>query len=316
VAEPTTELHFLAGAGGLLGSAIERALLARGAVVVPAVVPWDSEPDSMVALSEQARAVAQRAERIYLWWCAGAGVTATTAELLSSEYRVLGGFAEVVSRIAAGRELVFFYASSAGGVYAGSDDPPFTELTMPRPLSAYGEAKLRDEELVAGLADHKVKVAIGRIANLYGPGQDLAKQQGLVSQLCLASHRGRPLNIYVSLDTMRDYLHVDDAAERCIAFTEVVAGGETAVVTKIIASGRSVTVGAIVGEANRVLRRRVPVVMASSPLRIQQARDLRLRSVVLPHLDAVLARPLGQGLDSVRRSIEAEVGLGCINSEP
>ena len=63
------------------------------------------------------------------------------------------------------------------------------------------EADLRRFAAATGTA-----VLVGRIANLYGPGQNLAKPQGLVSQLCLANLTGQPLSIYVSLDTLRDYL--------------------------------------------------------------------------------------------------------------
>ena len=54
---------------------------------------------------------------------------------------------------------------------------------------------------------------IGRIANLYGPGQNLDKPQGLVSQLCAAHLERRPVSIWVSLDTLRDYLYAPDCAQ-------------------------------------------------------------------------------------------------------
>ena len=63
-------------------------------------------------------------------------------------------------------------------------------------------------------------MVIGRIANLYGPGQDPTKAQGLVSQLCRAHLERRPTSIYVSLDTARDYLFVDDAARLVLGATE------------------------------------------------------------------------------------------------
>ena len=53
-------------------------------------------------------------------------------------------------------------------------------------------------------------VLIGRIANLYGPGQNLAKAQGLVSQLCAAQLERARSSIWVSLDTLRDYLFAPD----------------------------------------------------------------------------------------------------------
>lgn len=301
--------HLVVGGGGLLGGAVRAELISRGADVTVPQVPWTDE-ERAVEILDACVTDLSRQHRVAVWWCAGAGVTASSAEALAAEQRVLDAF---VGRLAtlAGAVVSFFYASSAGGVYAGSAEPPFTEATVPVPLSAYGEAKLRAEASVARLGEHGIKVAIARIANLYGPGQNLAKAQGLISQLCLAWQNGRPINIYVSLDTMRDYLYCDDAAALCADFVAAVGEGATPVVTKIIASGRSVTIGALLGEAIRVFRRRVPVVLAASPLRRQQARDLRLRSVVLPDLDRRELRTLGWGMSAVRRSIEAEALAGA-----
>jgi len=47
---------------------------------------------------------------------------------------------------------------------------------------------------------------VGRMSNLYGPGQNLKKVQGLISQMCLRVLTRQPLVLYVPLDTIRDYL--------------------------------------------------------------------------------------------------------------
>ena len=57
-----------------------------------------------------------------------------------------------------------------------------------------------------------MRAVLGRLANVYGPGQTLGKPQGLLSQLCLADATGRPLPVFVSMDTIRDYLYAGDAA--------------------------------------------------------------------------------------------------------
>ena len=123
---------------------------------------------------------------------------------------------------------------------------------------------------------------VGRLANLYGPGQDLDKPQGLVSQLCRAQLTRQPLTVYVPLDTMRDYLFVDDAAAMAVAgLGAVTPSGRRAL--KVLASERSTTVGAVLGDLHRVTRRRPPVVLGVSPRSRRQVRDLRLRSVAWPH---------------------------------
>jgi UDP-glucose 4-epimerase len=300
---PTEALVF--GGGGLLGSAICDELRRQGRSARVAGVRWE---DDAAAGDDLARAIDQAAATdgdLQLWWCAGTGVTATSSDRFAAELRLLQRLVDQTATIArsrAGRVCVF-YASSAGAVYAGGAEPPFTEHTAPAPLSAYGQAKLDAEALLSQLTDHQVTVAIGRISNLYGPRQDLSKPQGLVSQLCLASYLRHPLNIYVSLDTLRDYIHVDDAAARCVRFVDAVSSGDVASVTKIICSGTAISVGTLLAEASRIFRRRVPVVLAASPLARQQARDLRLRSVVLPELDRSACRPIGVGIDEIRRTV-------------
>ncbi|PKQ31408.1 MAG: epimerase [Actinobacteria bacterium HGW-Actinobacteria-2] len=301
---PTEAL--VVGGRGLLGSAILAELRRRGVSAHAVKVRWDDEALAGADLAAALAEVAGRGADLQLWWCAGTGVTATHEDQLAAELRVLARFVDQIAALAAvaTTQVSVFYASSAGAIYAGAADPPFTEATVPAPLSAYGTAKLEAERLVSSVAGEKVSVAIARISNLYGPGQDLSKPQGLVSQLCLAAYRRRPLNIYVSLDTLRDYLHVDDAAVRCVRFVDAVAGGSTACLTKIICSGVSVSVGSLLAESNRIFRRRVPVVLAASPLGRQQARDLRLASIVLTDVDRVASRPIVVGMDEIRRMLQ------------
>ena len=97
-----------------------------------------------------------------------------------------------------------------------------SNLALADALVAYGRAKLAMEGHARALAAATgVRVVLGRLANVYGPGQTLGKPQGLLSQLCLADATRRPLPVYVSLDTIRDYLYAGDAA-RMVADTVVI----------------------------------------------------------------------------------------------
>jgi UDP-glucose 4-epimerase len=237
-------------------------------------------------------------------WCAGAGVTATPQHVFDDENATFRQFCATVIESGFAANGAFYFASSAGGVYAGSSDPPFTEFTEPTPLAPYGHAKLALEELVHGLAANGVRVAIGRIANLYGPGQNLRKPQGLVSQLCLAIQTRRPLGVYVSLDTLRDYIYVDDAAGLIVDLLQTVAAKEPGTsVTKIIASHESVSIAELLGEIRLMTKRRPPVVLAASPYAKAQARDLRVRSLVLRNLDHRTLTPFPVGVATTLRDV-------------
>jgi UDP-glucose 4-epimerase len=250
-------------------------------------------------------------------WCAGAGVFATGEEQLRSELAQFTGFLEDLASLGPpGERGAIFLASSAGGLYSGSPDrPPFTEASVVRPLVAYGQVKVSMESALVDYAAQSGAVAlIGRIANLYGPGQDLGKPQGLISHLCLTYASTKPLTIYVPLDTIRDYVFAEDVGELVAAglwaLRDRAASDQARVITKIVASGHGVTIGWLLGEATRLYKRR-PRVVVRAPLEgTGQARDLRLRSVVWPELDAHLRCDITVGMAQVGADIDSRARRG------
>ncbi|WP_240675379.1 NAD-dependent epimerase/dehydratase family protein [Cellulomonas endophytica] len=286
------------GAGGLLGSAVVRALRRRGVPVVAPRVPWSRPADSVAALRVAVDELLDRAGGgpWSVAWCAGAAVTASTPAQLEVELGVLAAAADHLRTASAGTPGRVFFASSAGGLYAGARGAPFDERTVPAPLAPYGHGKLRAEAVVAALASPDVGVVLGRIANLYGPGQNLAKPQGLISQLCRAHVVGQPLSVYVSLDTLRDYVFVDDCALMVLDLLDPRTTPVDGVQVKVLASQHAASVGALLGECRRVFGRRPRVVLGASPTARFQARDLRLRSVVLPSVDRHARTPLAAGI--------------------
>ncbi|MDQ6934531.1 MAG: NAD-dependent epimerase/dehydratase family protein [Actinomycetota bacterium] len=290
---------WVVGSGGLLGGAVCRYLRARGHVVLTSSIPWQDPAAAVAELLHEAARLPSSPWEVY--WCAGSGVVGSGPKQLDQEVEVLQSFLQQWRPVPGANG--FFLASSAGGVYAGSHGPPFTEYTMPVPISRYGRAKLRSEEVATAFAERSgVSLLVGRISNLYGPGQDIGKQQGLISQLCRAELSRQPLSIYVSLDTMRDYLFVDDAAAMVVTATGQVTGsGRRAL--KVLGSERSTTVGAILGELRRVTRRRPPVVLGTSASARLQVRDLRLRSVAWPSTRGLARTQLGAGVAATLASI-------------
>ncbi len=299
--------HWIVGARGMLGTAVARAAELSGSTVHRSAVPW-SEPERAVeVLAADAHRILSEHDDVTLVWCAGAGVVATAPEALATEVSTLrSALAGLVDarRSHPDTAVRMFLASSAGGVYAGSVDPPFTESTVPRALAPYGEAKLAAEDAVRELAHHGISVMIGRLSNLYGPGQDLAKPQGLISQLCRAQWQRTPLTMYVSLDTARDYLFVRDAAHMVLAGTRLLADEpEGTVVVKILASQSPTSLAMLIGELRRVSRRRPPIIVGSSPHARFQARDLRFRSEVWPSLDSLASTLLPAGIHATLEDV-------------
>jgi UDP-glucose 4-epimerase len=291
---------------GLLGRAVLADLRSRGDVVHTVEVPWGEYRASVDAVTHAAARTAAEDGAWRLVWAAGAGVIATSEGDLETEVATFAGCLAALSV----PPSAMFLASSAGGVYAGSTDtPPFTEESAVGAASPYGTAKLAMEAAAVRLAGRGTRVLIGRIANLYGPGQNLAKPQGLVSQLCLSHLTRQPMTIYASMDSLRDYVFAADAAWMAVSGLERIEHAEPGVVvTKILASGVSRSVGSVIGESARAFRRRPLLVVRRAA---NQVIDLRLRSTTWPDLDAqVDGLTFGAGLHMTTEHIGRQLRAG------
>jgi len=335
-------LVWVIGRGGLLGQSLETAFDPTGSSELlwrpPEPIAWSAPragaEDLRHQVGEFLRIAGDRPWSVA--WCAGAGVTDSSGQALQLELAALGETLEALAAAPRGSDGAFFFASSAGGVYAGVDAPPYDESSPVRPLGAYGQAKLDAEALVTAWS-HRTGTPslIGRIANLYGPGQNLAKAQGLISQICRSHLTGQPVSIYVSLDTLRDYFFAPDCAELIVeglvrlrqeqsatqqrrgtgVDTGVAPGVATGLVTtKILASQRAITIGAVIGEMRRIFKRSPRVVLGASPVAALQARDLSLRSRVWPDLDRRTLTPLPVGIAATAADLQRKLQAGWAES--
>lgn len=100
--------------------------------------------------------------------------------------------------------------SSGGTVYDPRSDPPYREDSPVRATTAYARAKLALEASLrsADLPD-RCKLVV-RAANAYGPGQPARRGQGVIAYWLQAALTGQPLVLLGDLDTVRDYVHIDD----------------------------------------------------------------------------------------------------------
>ena len=326
----TPALTWVIGRGGLLGRSLESALgtAARdqGDHVSSPVRIWHSpQPIAWSAPSAGAVDLRRQAGEFLeavgdghwsVAWCAGSGVTASSAIALQLELAALRETLDALAVAPDGRKGAFFFASSAGGVYSGVSSPPYDEFSPVRPLAAYGQAKLDGEALVSHWSHQTgAPSLIGRIANLYGPGQNLTKAQGLISAICRSHLTGQPLSIYVSLDTLRDYLFAPDCAglimDGLARLSREYSETGPAVVTKILASQRAITIGAVLGEMRRIFKTPPRIVLGVSAVSAIQARDLSLRSRVWLDLDRRPLTPFPVGVATTAADLLHRLQLGA-----
>jgi len=313
-------LIWIIGQGGLLGSAILHTARSNPNLTVFKAdpIPWANNELVGNEFSRLAKRFAAEAGTSpwAIIWAAGHATVASSEADTSMELDSLGSLCDAIRQNTPSGRGAFFLSSSAGGVYAGSQDPPFTLETDPVPLSAYGRLKLAQEELARDELGEVCPVLIGRISNLYGPGQDLAKLQGLISALAQAAVTRKPINMFVSLDTIRDYIYADDAANQILLLmqSEVTAHhhqeAHCGSGTYIVASGQPVSLGYLVNLVHDIARVKVPIALGTHGSASAQSRDLRLTPSAIPGSDRLSPMSLSAGaknvyLDVLRRVQEA-----------
>jgi len=327
----TAGLAWVVGRGGLLGRHVESALGAYDADAniwrPKRLFDWQDSEKASADLELEATAFFAEAARSHrpwrLLWCAGAGVVATSSRALGEETQLISRFLSTLEdRLSSDRRLAeagtLFFASSAGGVYAASSGrPPFEELSPVRALAPYGREKLAQEELFTRFASScRVDLLIGRFSNLYGPGQNLSKPQGLIAHVGRAALRHEPVSIYVPLDTIRDYLFASDAGRMVVEAMKLQetsrrGGTRPGTTTKIFASEVETTVASVLRAWRQALRRPLRVSLAGSPVGQLQPRVLSFRSRVWPELRGQPTL-LQLGVDTVRRDQLARLMRGNV----
>lgn len=300
------------GRGGLLGRAVNSRAVEYMTTWAPTEsISWIDEGryqstiDS--AIGEFELVIQDDGENWKIFWCAGVGTIGATEAEIDGELSRLSYLLDALGRRI--RTLMphgtFFYSSSAGALYGGSQEHLITEESEISVNSAYGSMKFRAEQLLEGWASETgCRVAIGRISNIYGPGQNIRKQQGLVSAACLSLLRQQPLDVFVPLDTTRNYIYVSDAAGIAVSFTEKISElTEASVEKKIICSPQNLSVAALLYGICQVYGRRPPVALTSKLTSGLYNRNLSMASVCHCDVEPRHFVSLLVGVAEVRRSL-------------
>ena len=113
------------------------------------------------------------------------------------------------------KKIVF--ASSAGTVYGNTFDLPVKENATTNPISAYGITKLMFEQYLK-LYKHNfnLEYTILRIANAYGPRQNLQIKQGVIAHWMDSIIKNNEVVMFGSPETTRDYVYIDDVIQSLI----------------------------------------------------------------------------------------------------
>jgi UDP-glucose 4-epimerase len=109
------------------------------------------------------------------------------------------------------KKVIFF--SSGGTIYGDIDDKKIGENTLPQPISPYGIGKLTIEHYLRYFKKtHGLNYMVYRIANPYGPGQNIYGKQGVIPIFMhhYIKNKNEPLTIFGDGSMLRDYIYIDD----------------------------------------------------------------------------------------------------------
>ena len=282
------EAGWVIGAGGLLGGAVVRSLQQRGGVALHAVeedLAWGHNEQLAAQWDREVAAFGRAAGSTGRWllvWAAGVSSMASDAATLDLESRALDLLLERLASEPALRAVpgCLVLASSAGAIYGQSREDFIRETSAVTPGTAYAAHKLRQEAKVraAVAAQPGWTTLLARYSTLYGPGQSRDKAQGLITQMARRIVANEVVHIYVPLDTIRDYIFVDDAADRTLDAVHDLRERAGRIVVKIIAAEQATSIAQLVGVFRRVSRRPVRLVTSVNSLSPLYVRCISFRS--------------------------------------
>ncbi|WP_341961936.1 NAD-dependent epimerase/dehydratase family protein [Pseudomonas sp. RC10] len=110
------------------------------------------------------------------------------------------------------------FISSGGTIYGEAQCSPIPETHPLEPTCSYGVTKLAIEKYLALFERlHGLPYKIIRLANPYGPGQDVNKAQGAISVFIERIRNQLPIQIWGDGSNVRDYIYIEDAVQGILA---------------------------------------------------------------------------------------------------
>ena len=249
------------GAGGFIGSALVRALIAAGAniraLTAPPNVPLPRVPEPAFEMRgeiteiETALQLCEGAE-IVVHLAGPSSVAASFDQTVDyGRIHILGTLAVLQACHVLGVRR-FVYLSSAE-VYGQPVNNPVSEDQPLAARSPYGACKVAAEEFIRAHAiAHDLKVVILRPFSIYGPGMsDLS----LIKTLFRQVHDAESLSVH-DLRPIRDYCHLEDLV---VAIQLACAQAHSGVLTLNIGSGKGISVKELVTTLLTIRGRDLPI---------------------------------------------------------
>ena len=247
------------GGAGFLGAALVRRLVAAGhrvTVVDDCSTGRAARVDAGAALfkadiveDDLSAAFAEAAPGAVLHFAARSGVAGSVARPGECAAVNVCGTVRVLERAAAAGAGRFVLASSGGTLYGDGAPRPTPEDQTPAPVSPYGASKAAAELFAVSMCRLAgMRGTILRFGNVYGQGDELRREPGVVAAFASAMLDGLSPALHGDGLQERDFVHVDDAVAAALAALDAnadgafnVAGGSPRTMRDVFASVAAAT---------------------------------------------------------------------------
>lgn len=156
---------------------------------------------------------------IHLAWRSNPAVTGSDVDV---EMELNWEASKNLIEACASKNAKLVFISSGGTVYGKQQYLPIDEIHPTKPVSAYGEVKLRvEKEIEEKGSRDQLKYVILRPSNLYGPGFSLKKGLGVIGHWVEMIREGKPIQMVGQGELVRDFIHIDDLCKGILSCLEL-----------------------------------------------------------------------------------------------
>ena len=298
-------ITWVVGAGGVLGTALTASLKVRNRrMFYPAKRLACGRPDLACT---QIKSLVQRFSELIdpavgweIYWAGGVSSMNSSIDQLTIETRYLSHLIDMIGSQSRLLKIpgCFCFSSSAGAIYSAASTRLLNEESPVCPSTNYGKQKLIQEQIVSTskLARSGSAIFIARISTLYGIQEPGKQPKGLIAILVDHLLKRQPTHVFVPLETIRDYLWSQDAAEILIESSKRAFEQRQSVI-KIVSAERPTTIAELLHTIQQISKRRHLITSGFQPEKAKAYQPcFRFQSIVYPDLSHLAKTSLQSGI--------------------
>lgn len=216
------------GAGGFVGTALTRTLVARGKRVIALCRRPSSPPPPNVEVAinaltrpDQLEPLLERS-RLVIYVAAHSTPGSSAGRPLDELHHDLEPLLVLLQALQNSHKPDLIYLSSGGSLYTSAPNESVLETSPIQPRSYHGAGKAAAEHFIsAWCSQYDGSAIILRPSNIYGPGQVEREGFGIIPACFGKVRRAETLHVWGDGSAVRDYLYIDDFVDLCVAIIDI-----------------------------------------------------------------------------------------------